>query len=96
MAFHRTGTLPAHSSGGYEIVIGPLIIDLAIYALLFYPIWAALTKRIPISRMARRIITGFLWLGAAFSLFLKVATNAPRSYFFPVGIQPRPVITNHK
>lgn len=61
------------SSGSYEIAIGPMLIDFAIYHLLSHALWSALFKhRLAIAALAGRTTSGSLWTGATVSVALWV------------------------
>src|ERR1700689_2593469 len=61
------------SSGGYEIAVARLIIDLATYWVVAHLICKALKGRVPNPPKAARIFQFLLWLGALTSLFIGVA-----------------------
>ena len=61
------------SSGGYEIAVVRLIVDLGTYWVLAHLICKALKGRVPTPPKAARMFQFLLWLSALSSLFIGVA-----------------------
>ena len=62
------------SSGGYEIAVGRLIVDLAAYWVVFHLVWLALMKRrTPASTAVARSFQYVLWAAALLSLLVSLA-----------------------
>jgi hypothetical protein len=58
------------SSGGYEIAVGRLFVDLGTYWASAYLMWIALRSHVRIAPKAARIFLVLLWVSALMSLFI--------------------------
>lgn len=94
------------SPGGYEIAVGPLIVDVCVYFLITH----ALLSQVSITHGVGRLLKAGLWVCAIGSLAFSAVgfeidphvtwwgsssvtpPSAQVSHFISVGIQPRPLL----
>ena len=68
------------SSGGYEVAIGPMLVDLAVYGLFAYGLIAAARKWLSLDARSARIATLALWLASLGSVFLSITAFSSDSH----------------